>query len=52
MYEFFPWSWLVKSEEVDTIAALKEAVTDGYYLYEAMSNGNGSVGLKGFRMGI
>jgi hypothetical protein len=46
--EFF--LWLVKSEDVDTIAALKEAVSDEEYLAETMKNGNGSVGLKGFKV--
>ena len=45
--EFF--LWLVKSEDVDTIAALKEAVSDEEYLAETMKSGNGSVGLKGFK---
>ena len=46
--EFF--TWLVKSEDVDTIAALKEAVSDEEYLSDTMKNGNGTVGLKGFKV--
>jgi hypothetical protein len=46
--EFF--LWLVKSEDVDTITALKEAVSDEEYLAETMKNGNGTVGLKGFKV--
>jgi hypothetical protein len=48
--EFFVW--LVKSEDVDTIAALKEAVSDEEYLAETMKNGNGTVGLKGFKVSL
>lgn len=46
--EFFVW--LVKSEDIDTIASLKEAVSDEEYLAETMKNGNGTVGLKGFKV--
>jgi len=45
--EFF--MWLVKSEDIDTIAALKEAVSDEDYLAESMKNGNGVCGVKGFK---
>ena len=41
--------WLVKSEDIDSIAALKEAVSDDEYLEESMKIGCGSSGLKGFK---
>lgn len=45
--EFF--KWLVKSEDIDSMDALKEAVSDDDYLHDSMQVGNGSVGLKGFK---
>jgi hypothetical protein len=45
--EFF--MWLVKSEDIDSMAALKEAVSDEEYLAETMKTGNGSSGVKGFK---
>ena len=39
--------WLIKSEDIDSMAALKEAVTDDDYLNDIMKVGNGSSGLKG-----
>lgn len=47
MDEFY--IWLVKSEDIDTMTALKEAVTDEDYLNDSMKVGNGSCGLKGFK---
>lgn len=41
--------WLVKSEDIDSIAALKEAVSDDEYLEDSMKVGCGSSGLKGFK---
>ena len=41
--------WLVKSEDIDSIGALKEAVSDDEYLEDAMKVGCGSSGLKGFK---
>lgn len=43
------YSWLVKSEDIDSIAALKEAVSDDEYLEDSMKVGCGSSGLKGFK---
>ncbi|KAL3788188.1 hypothetical protein HJC23_004655 [Cyclotella cryptica] len=45
--EFF--MWLVKSEDIDSMTALKEAVSDEEYLAETMKTGNGSSGVKGFK---
>mmetsp|Transcript_12855 Transcript_12855/g.27717 ORF Transcript_12855/g.27717 Transcript_12855/m.27717 type:complete len:859 (-) Transcript_12855:188-2764(-) len=45
--EFF--MWLVKSEDIDSMLALKEAVTDEDYLNDSMKVGNGTCGLKGFK---
>ncbi|KAL7447035.1 hypothetical protein ACHAXM_011567 [Skeletonema potamos] len=41
--------WLVKSEDIDSIAALKEAVVDEEYLNETIKLGNGESGVKGFK---
>lgn len=41
--------WLVKSEDIDSMTALKEAVSDEDYLNDNMKVGNGSSGLKGFK---
>ena len=41
--------WLVKSEDIDSMLALKEAVCDDNYLNDTMKVGNGSSGLKGFK---
>jgi len=41
--------WLVKSEDIDCMVALKEAVCDDDYLNDSMKVGNGSSGLKGFK---
>ena len=45
------YSWLISSEDIDTIYALKEAVADDSYLNETLKvgNGNGNCGLKGFK---
>ena len=43
------YNWLVKSEDIDTIDALKEAAQDDDYLNETMKNGSGRSGLKGFK---
>eukprot|EP00577_Skeletonema_sp_RCC1716_P004235 CAMPEP_0113406952 /NCGR_PEP_ID=MMETSP0013_2-20120614/19790_1 /TAXON_ID=2843 ORGANISM="Skeletonema costatum, Strain 1716" /NCGR_SAMPLE_ID=MMETSP0013_2 /ASSEMBLY_ACC=CAM_ASM_000158 /LENGTH=1333 /DNA_ID=CAMNT_0000292841 /DNA_START=71 /DNA_END=4069 /DNA_ORIENTATION=- /assembly_acc=CAM_ASM_000158 len=42
-------NWLVKSEDIDSIAALKEAVVDEEYLNETIKVGNGESGVKGFK---
>ena len=42
-------SWLVKSEDIDSISALKEAVVDEDYLNETLKVGNGESGMKGFK---
>lgn len=42
-------NWLVKSEDIDSIAALKEAVADEEYLNETIKLGNGESGVKGFK---
>ena len=41
--------WLVKSEDIDSILALKEAVSDEDYLNDTMKVGNGTSGVKGFK---
>ena len=41
------YRWLVKSEDIDSMLALKEAVTDDDYLNHNMKVGNGSSGVKG-----
>ena len=43
------YNWLVQSEDIDTIEALKEASQDDDYLNETMKNGSGRSGLKGFK---
>ncbi|KAL7500822.1 hypothetical protein ACHAWT_008998 [Skeletonema menzelii] len=43
------YNWLVKSEDIDSIAALKEAVIDEEYLNETIKIGNGESGVKGFK---
>ena len=43
------YSWLVKSEDIDSMTALKEAVADEEYLNENMKVGNGQSGVKGFK---
>lgn len=43
------YTWLVKSEDIDTMVALKEAVSDEDYLNDSMKHGNGVCGLKGFK---
>jgi len=43
------YNWLVKSEDIDSIAALKEAVVDEEYLNETIKIGNGESGVKGFK---
>lgn len=44
------YSWLISSEDIDTIYALKEAVADDSYLNETLKVGNGhNCGLKGFK---
>ncbi len=43
------YNWLVKSEDIDSIAALKEAVVDEEYLSETIKIGNGESGVKGFK---
>ena len=45
--QFF--KWLVQSEDIDSMDALKEAVSDDEYLQDTMQTGSGSVGLKGFK---
>lgn len=41
--------WLVKSEDIDSMAALMEAVSDDEYLEDSMKVGCGTSGLKGFK---
>ena len=41
--------WLVNSEDIDSMTALKEAVSDGEYLADSMRVGCGTSGLKGFK---
>ena len=43
------YTWLVESEDIDSMTALKEAVCDDNYLNNTMKKGNGSSGLKGFK---
>ena len=43
------YNWLVKSEDIDSIAALKEAVIDEEYLNETIKVGSGESGVKGFK---
>jgi len=44
------YTWLVKSEDIDSMVALKEAVNEDEYLNTKIKNGNGSSGLKGFKI--
>jgi len=43
------YTWLVTSEDIDSIMALKEAVCDDNYLNKTMRVGDGNSGLKGFK---
>ncbi len=43
------YAWLVKSEDIDSIATLKEVVSDDEYLEGPMKVGCGSIGLEGFK---
>jgi len=42
------YTWLVKSEDIDSMLALKEAMSDDDYLSD-MKVGDGSSGIKGFK---
>ena len=44
------YDWLVKSEDIDSMIALKEAVNEDEYLNTKLKKGNGSSGLKGFKI--
>jgi len=44
------YTWLVKSEDIDSMSALKEAVSEEEYLKNNMKKGNGSSGVKGFKL--
>jgi len=44
------YTWLVKSEDIDSMIALQEAVNEDEYLNTKIKNGNGSSGLKGFKI--
>jgi len=44
------YTWLVKSEDIDSMIALQEAVNEDEYLNTKIKNGNGSSGLKGFKV--
>ena len=44
------YNWLIKSEDIDSMAALKEAVSDDVYLNEKMKKLDGSSGVKGFKL--
>ena len=46
MDEFYKW---LKSEDIDSMVALQEAVCDEDYLNNTMKVGNGTSGLKGFK---
>jgi hypothetical protein len=41
--------WLVESEDIASIADLSDAVSDDEYLQKVLQQGNGSVGIKGFK---
>lgn len=41
--------WLVRSEDIDSMETLKEAILDDEYLSETLQQGNGTVGIKGFK---
>ena len=43
------YTWLINSEDIDSMAALKEAVSDDVYLNEKMKKRDGSSGIKGFK---
>ena len=43
------YTWLVKSEYIDSMTALKEAVSDDDYYYDTMKVGSGSSGIKVFK---
>ena len=43
------YTWLVTSEDIDSMTAFKEAVCDDNYLSNTMRVGDGSSGLKGFK---
>mmetsp|Transcript_29124 Transcript_29124/g.66315 ORF Transcript_29124/g.66315 Transcript_29124/m.66315 type:complete len:825 (+) Transcript_29124:404-2878(+) len=43
--------WLIKSEDIDTMESLKEAVQDDVYLDEKMKAGDGVNGIKGYKRG-
>lgn len=44
--------WLVKSEDIDSMSTLKEAVSDSEYLSDSMRVGCGTSGLKGFKQRV
>ena len=44
------YTWLVESEDIVSMTALKEAVSDDDYLNNRMKKGNGSSGVKGFKL--
>jgi len=44
------YTWLVKSEDIDSMTSLKEAVSEEEYLNNKMKKGNGSSGVKGFKL--
>jgi len=44
------YTWLVKSEDIDSMIALKEAVNEDDYLNNKMKRGCGGSGLKGFKL--
>ena len=44
------YTWLVKSEDIDSMLALKEAVSEEEYLNNNMKKGSGSSGVKGFKL--
>ena len=43
------YMWLVKSEDIDSIIALKEAVADDDYVNYTLKGGSGGSGIKGFK---
>ena len=44
------YTWLVNSEDIDSMMALKEAVCEDDYLNNKMKRGCGGSGLKGFKL--
>jgi hypothetical protein len=44
------YTWLVNSEDIDSMMALKEAVCEDDYLNNKMKRGCGSSGMKGFKL--